>query len=97
VLQNIEQDKKEIKYFWQSNSVEALCPFCEMLSARSSKDYYTKPIQDIPSNNKAVYHVVRFKKYFCENPNVIIRNSLSVLENFLKRMQGKQFDLKSTA
>ena len=68
LLQNIEQDEKEIKYFWQSNSVEALCPFCEMLSARPSSDYYTKPIQDIPSNNKAAYHVVRFKKYLCENP-----------------------------
>lgn len=68
MLQNIEQDKKEIKYFWESNSVEAQCPYCEMLSTRPSNDYYIKPIQDIPYNNKAVYHVVRFKKYFCGNP-----------------------------
>jgi C4-type Zn-finger protein len=67
MLQNIEQDKKEIQYFWESNSVEAQCPFCGTLSTRPSNDYYTKPIQDIPYNNKAVYHVVRFKKYFCEN------------------------------
>jgi hypothetical protein len=66
-LQNIEQDEVAIKYFWKSNSVEAECPFCGTLSTRLSNNYYTKPIQDIPYNNKAVYHVVRFKKYICEN------------------------------
>ena len=67
MLQNIVQDKKGIQYFWESKSMKAECPFCGKLSTRPSKDYYTKPIQDIPYNNKAVHHVVRFKKYFCEN------------------------------
>ncbi|WP_028306877.1 transposase [Desulfitibacter alkalitolerans] len=67
MLQNIEQDKKEMQYFWESNSVDALCPFCGTLSTRPSSDYYTKLIQDIPYNNKAVYHAVRFNRYFCEN------------------------------
>jgi len=41
MLQNIEQDGREIKYFWESNSAEAQCPYCEMLSTRPSNDYYT--------------------------------------------------------
>ncbi len=68
MLQNIEQNGKEIKYFWESISAEAQCSYCERLSTRPSNDYYTKPVQDIPYNNKAVYHVIRFKKYFCGNP-----------------------------
>lgn len=65
-LQNIVQDQTEIQYFWESESMEAKCPFCGTPSTVPSKDYYTKPIQDIPYN-KAVYHVVRFKKYKCQN------------------------------
>ncbi|MBS4020884.1 MAG: hypothetical protein KGZ79_00480, partial [Dethiobacter sp.] len=45
MLQNIEQDEKEIRYFWESKSVETQCPYCGTLSTRLSGDYYTKPIQ----------------------------------------------------
>lgn len=68
LLQNIEQDPERIYYYWESRSVEAKCPFCGTMSLKPSKDYYTKPVQDVPCSNKAVYHVVRFNKYQCENP-----------------------------
>lgn len=68
MLQNIEQNNKEIRYFWQSYSKEAQCPFCETTSSAHLGDFYTKPVQDIPQNNKAVYHVVRLGKYLCKNP-----------------------------
>lgn len=82
MLQNIEQDKKEIQYFWESNSTEAQCPFCKIESIKPSNDYYTKPMQDIPFNNKAVYHVVRFKKYFCENSECSCQEFVERLSDF---------------
>jgi hypothetical protein len=66
-LQNIEKDGKEIRYFWDSCSTQAYCPFCGHLSNEPAKEYYTKPIQDIPRDNLAVYHIVRFQKYRCKN------------------------------
>ena len=97
LLQNIEQDPEKIYYYWESRSVEARCPFCGTISIKPSKDYYTKLVQDIPCNNKAVYHVVRFNKYQCENRDVTTRNSLSDSAIFRKRMLGKLFDSRNTA
>jgi gas vesicle protein len=94
MLQNIEQDKKEIQYFWESNSVEAQCPFCGTLSTRQSNDYYTKPIQDIPYNNKAVYHVVRFKKYFCENSECKYEEFIERFSDFSEEKARKTLRFK---
>jgi len=58
----------QIRYFWTSNSVQARCPSCQVLSTTACHDYYTKDIQDIPFNNKAVYHVIPLNKFFCGNP-----------------------------
>jgi hypothetical protein len=66
-LQNIEKDGKETRYFWESRSTHARCPFCGEESSIPAKDYYTKPIQDIPRDMLAVYHIVRFQKFHCEN------------------------------
>ncbi len=68
-LQNIERDNKEIRYYWESHSGEACCPFCGEMSHHLSHDYYCKPVQDIPESGLAVYHVVRFQKYRCDNDN----------------------------
>lgn len=81
VLQNIEQDSTQIRYFWTSNSVQARCPSCGELSTKPCKDYYTKNIQDIPFNNKTVYHPVRLNKFFCENPEC-------QCERFFERFDG---------
>jgi len=48
MLQNIEQDKKEIQYFWECNSVEAQCPFCGILNysfISIPSDPYGLPVQ----------------------------------------------------
>lgn len=65
-LQNIERDSQKIVYYWHSHSSEAKCPYCETISHKECKDYFTKPLQDIPKDGCGVYHVVRCKKYFCE-------------------------------
>lgn len=65
-LQNIDQDEEKYIYHWESRSLSADCPFCNSKSFKSN-DYFTKPLQDIPSNNKAVFHMIRFKKYHCGN------------------------------
>ncbi len=69
ILQNIDRDSKEIQYYWDSRSSEAICPFCGTMSKKKCNDYFEKPLQDIPNDSLAVYHVVRCKKYFCENSN----------------------------
>ena len=69
ILQNIDRDSKKIQYYWDSRSSEAICPLCGTMSKKECKDYFEKPLQDIPNDGLAVYHVVRCKKYFCENPN----------------------------
>jgi hypothetical protein len=69
LLQNIERDSEKIQYYWDSRSSEAMCPFCDTMSTKECKEYFEKPLQDIPQDRLAVFHVVRRKKYFCENPD----------------------------
>ncbi len=65
-LQNIEKDENEIRYYWKSDSDGAQCPYCGMVSGQPY-DYLEKPVQDIPRDNRAVYHIIRSKRYFCKN------------------------------
>ena len=80
-LQNIERDSRKIVYYWHSHSSEAKCPCCGTISHKECKDYFTKPLQDIPKDGCGVYHVIRCKKYFCEG---------SDCENvrFIERLDG---------
>ena len=67
-LENIERNDKEIVYYWRSTSTEAKCPHCETESNRYIVgDYYEKRIQDIPQSEKAVFHSVRAKLFYCGN------------------------------
>ena len=68
-LENIERDEKAISYYWNSRSVQAECPKCHRISRRERKDYQSKPIQDMASDGRAVYHEVRLKRYCCDNPD----------------------------
>ena len=81
ILQNIERDSKKVQYCWDSRSSEAICPFCGTMSNTECNAHFTKPIQDIPQDGLAVYHVVRCKNYFCENPHCL-------QTRFLERMDG---------
>jgi transposase len=69
-LQNKIRDEgktKQLTFFWKSYSTEANCPFCGKTSHKRCKDYFTKPVQDIPQDNLTVYHEVTLQRYFCEN------------------------------
>jgi len=67
-LENIELDDKAIRYYWSSRSGQAECPKCNKPSLNERKDYQSKPIQDIASDGRAVYHEIRLKRYYCDNP-----------------------------
>jgi len=67
-LENIERDGKEIRYYWSSKSSHATCPNCHTESQNERKDYQCRPIQDIASDGMAVYHIIKFKRYYCDNP-----------------------------
>ena len=94
ILQNIERDSKKIQYYWASRSSEAMCPFCGMTSNKECKDYFEKPIQDIPQDGLAVYHVVRRKKYFCENPNCPHARFVERLDGFTEESARKTLRFK---
>lgn len=94
ILQNIERDDEKIQYFWDSHSTEAQCPFCKVISSHRCNDIYTKPIQDIPQDNAAVYHVVRHMKYFCENPQCIYQRFVERLEGFAEEDARKTIRFK---
>ena len=67
-LQNIERNKTEVIYYWKSESNEAVCPHCNTLSEkRIIGDYYERRIQDIPQQDKAVYHLLFSNKFKCGN------------------------------
>jgi hypothetical protein len=71
-LQNKTRDEvksKQLRLYWKSHSTEAKCPLCGTISNKPCKDYFTKPVQDIPQDNLTVYHEVTFQKFFCENSN----------------------------
>lgn len=71
-LQNKIRDEvkaKRLVFFWRSSSKEAKCPFCDTISRKPCKDYYTKDLQDIPRDCLTVYHTITYNKYFCENMN----------------------------
>jgi hypothetical protein len=94
VLQNIERDSKTIKYYWNSNSSEAICPFCSMLSNQECKDYFVKPLQDIPQDGLAVYHVVRRKRFFCLNSNCPHTRFVERLDDFAEETSRKTVRFK---
>ena len=82
VLQNIERNSKKIQYYWDSHSSEAMCPFCGTMSNKECKDFFEKPLQDIPQDRLAAYHVVRSKKYFCENSDCSYTRFVERLDGF---------------
>ena len=88
-LQNIERDNQKIQYYWDSRSSEAICPFCGTMSTKACNDYFTKPIQDIPQDRLAVYHVVRCKKYFCENPNCEYTRFVERVDGYVDTLRFK--------
>ncbi len=94
VMQNIERDSQKTLYYWDSHSNEATCPFCGTISQRECKDYFEKPIQDIPHVGLAVYHVVRRKKYFCENPGCSNSRFVERLEGFADEKARKTIRFK---
>lgn len=94
ILQNIERDSKKIQYYWDSRSSEAICPFCGTMSNKECKDYFDKPLQDIPQDGLAVYHVVRCKKYFCENPNCPHTRFVERLDDFSEEDARKTIRFK---
>jgi transposase len=67
-LENIERDEKEILYYWNSNSDHAECPDCHTISNHERKDSQSKPIQDIATDGLAVYHDIKAKRFYCDNP-----------------------------
>ena len=93
-LQNIERDDKEIRYYWESHSGEARCPFCGETSHHLSHDYYCKPVQDVPESGLAVYHVVRFQKYFCDNDNCSCGEFVERLDGFSEEDARKTLRFK---
>ncbi len=94
LLQNIDRDHKEIEYYWESRSTEAMCPFCGTLSKKDSKEYYDKPLQDIPQGSLTVYHVVRSKKYCCENTDCIHHLFVERLDGFAEKDARKTIRFK---
>lgn len=94
VLQNIERDSEKIQYYWESHSNEAICPFCGTISNKECKDYFEKPLQDIPQDRLAVYHVVRSKKYFCENPDCSYTRFVERLDGFTEKKARKTIRFK---
>jgi hypothetical protein len=94
LLQNIDRDHKEIEYYWESRSTESMCPFCGTLSKKDSKEYYDKPLQDIPQGGLTVYHVVRSKKYCCENTDCIHHLFVERLDGFAEKDARKTIRFK---
>lgn len=68
VLQNIEREDHQIRYYGVSRSQTAACPFCGTLSTAARHDYFEKPLQDLPQDGRAVYHWVQRQRYVCANP-----------------------------
>ena len=66
-LENVESDEKATHYYWSSHSGQAECPNCHALSQHKRKDYQSRPVQDIASNGRAVYHDVKLNRYCCDN------------------------------
>ena len=67
-LENIERDEKAIRYYWSSHSDQAECPKCHEISRHERKDFFKKPVQDIASEDCAVFHDIKLKRYYCDNP-----------------------------
>lgn len=64
------------------------------LEVKECKDYFEKPLQDIPQNGLAVYHVIRRKKYFCENPNCPHTRFVERLDGFAEETARKTISFK---
>lgn len=65
-----------------------------MMSNKECKDYFEKPLQDMPQDGLAVYHVVRSKKYFCGNPNCPHTRFVERLDGFAEETARKTIRFK---
>ena len=93
-LQNIERDSEKIQYYWESHSNEAICPFCDTISNKECKDYFEKPLQDIPQDRLPVYHIVRSKKYICVNSDCPYTRFVERLDGFAEEKARKTIRFK---
>lgn len=82
VLQNMSSDDAGITFYWNSRSTSAKCPYCQTLSTSRCKDYKSNTIQDIPQDNKAVYHDIRYQMYFCTNEDCTVGKFKEQFEGF---------------
>ena len=65
-----------------------------MISNKECNEPFEKPLQDTPQDGLAVYHVVRNKKYFCENPNCPHTRFVERLDGFAEENARKTIRFK---
>lgn len=67
-------EHRELIFYWNSLSQQAVCPLCTTISHRRTKTYETRSIQDLPMFEMTVYHIIRSRHYFCDNPDCSLRS-----------------------
>ena len=94
ILQNSERSDEKILLYWDSCSSEAMCPYCHTMSNKACNDYFVKHLQDIPQDGLAIYHVVRRKRYFCENPDCPHTRFVERVDGFAEETSRKTIRFK---
>ena len=93
-LQNIERTESKIDYYWESISMEAVCPQCANVSDHFVGDFYDKLVQDIPQSEKAVFHSLHLKRYYCHNENCTTGKFIERLYEFTDEQARKTIRFK---
>lgn len=86
------EEKTQYIMIYQSSSSSCTCPACGSPSNRVHS-HYTRVIQDIPVNEKAVYLQIQVRKFFCTNllcKRTIFTERFSWVEPYQRRTKRLQ-------
>ena len=75
-------DQQKLIFHWTSNTEEAECLECNMLSQHKAKIYETRLIQDLPIAGYTTYHSIRENRFYCDNPECDVKTFFEQFTEF---------------
>ena len=66
---------------WVTDAAQAVCAECGVASSHRSTLYFPRSIQDLPISGMTVYHNIRARRFYCDNPECRVRTFFEQFED----------------
>lgn len=78
-------DHRELIFYWTSAAKQAACPECGITSHCMTKTYETRTIQDLPMLGMTVYHKIKNRHFYCDNPACSLKSFIEQHEEMAEK------------